>query len=71
MLSERCKDCAYYAIKMQVCDYMAVENKRRGCPTGDACDKFKPRDKAAYSRAWYNRARVHAAERMKEGESNA
>lgn len=33
--------CTYFCQDTQSCDYILIEEKRRDCPPGDECTKFK------------------------------
>lgn len=33
--------CAYYATNTHTCDYILITGKRRGCPGGPLCKKYK------------------------------
>ena len=39
----RCKGCIYHGKvgELITCDYILLEKRRRGCPAGDECTKFK------------------------------
>ena len=50
LVTERCKSCyfssanraGYDNLADVTCDYYLIMHKRRGCPAGDKCDKYKP-----------------------------
>ena len=45
-VTERCRSCIYYRTNstghscVPSCDFILIEGYRRGCPAGDACDKY-------------------------------
>ena len=46
-VTERCRSCLYFCscdghYILPTCDYFLKTGRRRGCPAGDACDKFLP-----------------------------
>ena len=43
MKCDRCvyRTCVGEGLKEYACFYIVIENKKRGCPPGDDCDKFK------------------------------
>lgn len=34
--------CAYYATNTHTCDFYLITGKRRGCPAGPLCKRYKP-----------------------------
>ena len=36
------KDCAFKGTNTDTCDYILVTGKRRGCPAGPLCIRYKP-----------------------------
>ena len=43
-ISGRCKGCDYYGGHYtKTCDFFLLTGKRRGCPPGDKCSRYKPR----------------------------
>lgn len=70
--SAKCETCLYKGRMdgFSTCDYILFTGKRRGCPTGDLCDKCKPiaiSRKTAISR--HNYAKRH--EKIMKGYSKA
>lgn len=48
MVTKRCQKCKYVgvvAFDVPCCDYCYLTGRTRGCPSGDKCTKFKPKDK--------------------------
>ena len=44
LVSKKCKKCAYSGEVLfgeLCCDYILSTGKKRNCPAGDKCDKFK------------------------------
>ena len=44
LVSERCENCKYKGEVLfgeRCCDYILITGKKRECPAGDECDKFK------------------------------
>ena len=35
-------DCAYKGTNTDTCDYILITGKRRGCPAGPLCKRYKP-----------------------------
>ena len=47
LVSEKCKKCKYKGEILfgeLCCDYIWITGKRRGCPAGDECNKFKKKN---------------------------
>ena len=63
LLPKRCSTCKYRGYlghydsyrKQFVCDYILIENKKRGCPADENCDKyikgkkFRPKNQIYFS----------------------
>lgn len=39
-----CVPCVYYCFNTGTCDYYLATKLHRGCPAGEGCDKFTPRE---------------------------
>ena len=66
----KCKDCRYLKClheRILVCDYIAMENRRRGCPIGNECTRFV-KSKRAESRKFTKKRVRKAYKKIKPAE---
>lgn len=50
LVSDKCKDCKYKGEVLfgeLCCDYILITGKKRGCPAGDECDRYKKEENTA------------------------